>query len=123
MIPAIDVAFFQRKVYRNPPCWRLVVDVYQSLGIMIPHYQKYHGLEPAEAFRLALHKGNHGFEKLAEPAHGCVVLMGLERCQHAGVFITPKVLHATKNGNFYQDIYSLKDNYPWMEFWHRSITL
>jgi hypothetical protein len=123
----MNVATYQARQYPNPPCWALVADVYaHELGQAVDECKTVTSSvrEIASAFRLHLHKAAHGFAQVAEPVDFAVVLMGKksERLgfHHAGVFYGGKVLHATPDGTLYQDLPSLRDAYPLMEFWSRQ---
>ena len=80
----------------------------------------------AAAFRLALHKSAHGFEPVtapAAPADFDVVLLGKAPSlglHHCGVYWQGGVLHALETGAVYQDLASLRDTYPLMEFWRKA---
>lgn len=125
----LDVADFQARVYGDPPCWQMVADVYTSvLGQEVEEYKTISTSvrEIAAAFRLVLHKGAHGFARVEEPVDFAVVLMGKTQklgLHHAGIFYGGKVLHAlpaSDGGTLYQDLASLQDAYPLMEFWSRD---
>lgn len=113
------------KIYPSPPCWALVADVYATeRGEPVTEYRtitnSVRGI--ADAFRLALHKSPHGFGQIAEPVDFCVVLMSTRPelgPHHAGVYYKGKVLHALESGVLYQDLASLSDRYPRVEFWAR----
>jgi hypothetical protein len=121
----VNVAGYQAKTYPDPPCWALVADVYATeRGEPVTEYRTVtntiRGI--ADAFRLALHKGQHGFSRIDAPVEFCVVLMGTRPdvgLHHAGVYYQDRVLHATEAGVLYQDMASLSDKYPLMEFWAR----
>jgi hypothetical protein len=119
----VNVASYQAKVYPDPPCWALVADVYTSeLGQEVEGYKTISGSvrQLASAFRVALHKNPDGFTRLEEPVDYAVVLMGRVPAlgvHHCGIYYEGKVLHATPEGTLYQDLASLQDAYPVMEFW------
>jgi hypothetical protein len=121
----LDIADFQARVYTDPPCWQLVADVYTShLGQEVEEYKTVSSSVRAiaKAFRLALHKGAHGFSQVAEPVDYAVVLMGMQAnrmVHHCGIFYEGKVLHANPEGTLYQDLASLCDTYQLMEYWAR----
>lgn len=131
----MNVADYQAKVYPNPPCWMLVADVLTTeCGYRVDEYRtvsssirqiatslRHQAI--AEAFRLELCKGEHGFEQIVEPEDFAVVLMGRTvklGFHHCGIYYQGKVLHATPDGVLYQDMASLCDDYRVMEFWSRS---
>lgn len=113
------------RVYPDPPCWALVTDVYTTeLGLRVDEYRTINNSAraAAQAFRFALHASQHGFVQIAEPQQWCVVLMAKSRSlglHHAGVWIDGKILHALPTGNVHQDLASVMDAYPIMEFWAR----
>lgn len=119
----MNVAGYQAKSYPSPPCWSLVADVYTSeLGLPVDDYKTVSNSprDIAAAFSLVLHKGQHGFFRLAEPVDFAVVLMGKTRnrgMHHAGIFYEGSVLHATEEATYFQDLASLRDEYELMEFW------
>jgi hypothetical protein len=125
MSPELDIAAYQAKQYPQPPCWALVADVYTTeLGETVNEYRTVSSSVRAiaSAFRLALHKTQHGFHQVAEPADFAVVLMGKTPSlglHHCGVFYGGKVLHANPEGTMYQDLASLQDEYQLMEFWSK----
>lgn len=113
------------RIYSEPPCWELVCDVYvNELGINLTSYTS-ESSSPrlvAAAFRLALHKQEHGLIKVLTPEDYSVVLMGRTSklgLHHCGIYYKGKVLHALPNGNVYQDLYSLKDTYKLLEYWSK----
>lgn len=121
--PVLDVAAYQARQYEAPRCWSLVTAVYLEVV----------GREPTDvqmvsesmrnasrAFRLALHKTSEGLQRLAEPQDFAIVLMWptLQRKRpHCGIYYAGSVLHATESTNLYQDLASLGDTYPIIEFW------
>ena len=119
----MNIAEYQAKVYPNPPCWALVADVYRNeLSDGVDNFSTVSNSvrQIAKEFRFRLHKGRHGFLQVEEPRDYAVVLMGkAERLgfHHCGVFYDGKVLHANPEGTLYQDLSSLRDAYPLMEFW------
>lgn len=122
----MDVSRYMTTQYPAPPCWALVADVYaRELGQGIDDYRT---INPsaraiAAAFRLALHKSAHGFEPVTAPADFDVVLLGKVASlglHHAGVYWQGGVLHALETGAVYQDLASLRDTYPLMEFWRKA---
>lgn len=125
----MDVSRYMTATYPAPPCWALVADVYaRELGQGVNDYRT---INPsaraiAAAFRLALHKSAHGFEPVtapAAPADFDVVLLGKAPSlglHHCGVYWQGGVLHALETGAVYQDLASLRDTYPLMEFWRKA---
>lgn len=123
----MNVTDYLAKQYQSPPCWELVADVYhRELGQGVLDFKT---VDPsvraiASAFRLALHKSPHGFAKIEQPADFCVVLMGKSEAlglHHCGIYYQGSVLHALERGNLYQDMASLSDAYPVMEFWSKPL--
>jgi hypothetical protein len=132
----MDVTYYQEQVYQAPPCWSLVADVYsRELGLGVDEYKtistSVRQLSSAlrlqaiaSAFRLELHKGEHGFEQVEEPADFAVVLMGRTPklgVHHCGIYYAGKVLHAMPDSTLYQDLESLRDEYRVIEFWSRQL--
>lgn len=121
----MNINDYLEKQYPNPPCWALVADVYASeLGQNVTEYRTINNTlrAIAGAFRIAMYKGQHGLEQLESPADFAIVLLGRSRSlgmHHCGVFYEGKVLHALSDGNLYQDMASLGDTYPVMQFWGR----
>lgn len=125
----MDLTRYMTTQYPAPPCWALVADVYaRELGQGVDDYRT---INPsaraiAAAFRLALHKSAHGFEPVtapAAPADFDVVLLGKAASlglHHCGVYWQGGVLHALETGAVYQDLASLRDTYPLMEFWRKA---
>jgi hypothetical protein len=119
----LTVALYRSKSYGTPPCWALVADVYAAeRGEVVNHYRATSECVRAlaQAFRLQLHGGGHGFFQVPQPVDFAVVLMGRTQkigVHHCGIFYAGKVLHALDSGVLYQDMASLRDAYPLMEFW------
>ena len=121
-----DPNVYLSRRYEDPPCWQLVADVYATeRGQNVTEYRTVTSSirSIASAFRVALHKGAHGFGQIAEPQDMCVVLLG-ERpslgLHHCGIYWQGSVLHAVRGvGVLYQDMASLRDGYRLMEFWAR----
>lgn len=125
----MDLTRYMTATYPAPPCWALVADVYaRELGQGVNDYRT---INPsaraiAAAFRLALHKSAHGFEPVtapAAPADFDVVLLGRVPSlglHHAGVYWQGGVLHALETGVVYQDMASLRDTYPLIEYWRKA---
>lgn len=121
----MNVNDYLAKHYDEPPCWLLVADVYEhEIGKTVEEYRTVTNSvrDIAAKFSLELHKGEHGFEQIEEPVDFAVVLLSQslrKGWHHAGVFYQGNVLHALSGGNLYQDMASLRDTYPRMEFWSR----
>lgn len=119
----MNVAEYQAKVYPSPPCWMLVADVYaHELTSEVNTVRTVNNSvrQVASEFRLQLHKDEHGFERIEEPVNYAVVLMGKTArlgFHHCGVYYDGKVLHANDEGVLYEDLNTLRDAYPLMEFW------
>lgn len=122
-MPILNVSEYMARVYPTPPCWALVAAVYvEVLGQTVDDYKTVSGSVRtiASALRLALHKSPHGFARIDQPVDYAVVLMGRTPSlglHHCGLFYQGKVLHANPDGTLYQDLSSLQDEYPLMEFW------
>ena len=121
----MNVAEYQAKTYPDPPCWALVADVlFSERGEAVDAFQTISGSvrQIASALRLELYKSSHGFEQIEQPRDFAVVLMGKTArlgLHHCGVYYQGKVLHALPQGVLYQDLESLRAEYPLMEFWAR----
>jgi len=77
----------------------------------------------ASAFSIALQKSNNGFMQIGEPVDMCIVLMGKGHklgVHHCGVYLDGHVLHALPEGVLYQDMASIRDIYPLIEFWSKA---
>ena len=122
----MNIAEYQAKQYPFPPCWELVSDVYSTeLGKTVTEYRTITSSIRAisSAFRIAIHKGQHGFRQIAEPADFCIVLLGASTSlgpHHCGVYYEGSVLHAKADITLYQDLASLRSEYTLMEFWSRA---
>lgn len=122
----MDVAFYQAQVYGRPPCWELVTAVYlRELSIVVSKYRAASSSlrDIANAFRLELHRGDHGFTQTEAPVDYAVVLMGKTQRRgfhHCGIYYQGKVLHALESGTLYQDMASLSDQYELVQFWKRD---
>jgi hypothetical protein len=123
--PALDVTAIQEKRYPPPRCWSLVADVYtNTLGEDPLQVSSITDSlrQAARAFRLHLHKRAVGLHRTDAPEPFSIVLMwpGPGRSRpHCGVFYEGRVLHATETATLYQDLASMRDSYPEMEFWSR----
>ena len=111
------------KQYPTPPCWALVADVYTTelSGSVLDYRTINKSIRAiAGAFRIALHKSEHGFMQVAEPVDYAIVLLGKSPAlglHHCGIYYQGSVLHAMDTGNIYQDLASLQGEYPLSEFW------
>lgn len=109
--------------YASPPCWDLVADIYgRELGKTVGTFKSDDESirKIAAAFRIALHNAPKAFKRLDGPAEFAIVLMGSGGrlgLHHCGVFLNGRVLHALSSGVVHQDLASLRDAYPLMEFW------
>lgn len=112
--------------YEFPPCWCLVADVYSAeLGMQVDDFKTVNNSIRAIAstFRIALHKAEHGFVQIDEPADYAVVLMGKMRTRvphHAGIYYQGNVLHATDSGVIYESMETVQDAWSRIEFWAKS---
>lgn len=120
--PVLDVAAYQAMQFPDPKCWSLVTAVYQELGAVATEVKTVS--EPlrvaARTFRVQLHKGAGGLEQKPQPQDFAIVLMWpteRRRRPHCGIFWDGKVLHATPDAVLHQDLASLRDIYPVMEYW------
>ncbi|MNN85864.1 hypothetical protein D3C81_2031980 [compost metagenome] len=74
----------------------------------------------ANAFRISLHRGGHGFVRTDNPGDFAVVLMGRNAhigIHHCGVVYGGRILHAEPGATLYEEITALQCRYPIMEFW------
>lgn len=121
--PTLDVESYLARVYPNPPCWHLVTDVYRSVLEQEPDQVQTVSEAMRRAsrqFRLELFKSREGMSQLAEPRDLAIVLMwptGSRRQLHCGIYYQGSVLHANETGVLYQDLKTLSEAYPLMEFW------
>lgn len=112
--------------YPSPPCWCLVTDVYlHELGLEVSEFKTVNSSirSIAQTFRIALHKGEHGFRQADTPNDYDVVLMGKMAARtphHAGIYWQGSVLHATDGGVVLQDMATIQDQYQRIEFWTKS---
>jgi hypothetical protein len=120
-----DIAHYQAQVYADPPCWLLVADFYaREMALPCAAYRTVTSSVRAIAaqFRLALHKRADGFQQIAEPVEGCVVLLGRSPrlgVHHCGVWTGGRVLHALPSGVVHEDIATIGDVYGLVEYWAR----
>lgn len=124
--PTLDVESFLARVYPNPPCWNLVTDVYTSvLGQQPNQVQTVSEAmrRAARTFRLELFKSREGMGQLEAPRDFAIVLMwrtSLKLLLHCGIYYQGCVLHALETGVLYQDLTTLREAFPLMEFWGQS---
>ena len=117
------VTDYLARQYTQPGCWEMVTEIYaRELNLSVLGYAplKNTARSIAKSFRLALHTHKHGFIQIAEPSEFCVVLMGRSLSlglHHCGVYYQGSVLHAKPNLSLYQDIASIKGEFPLIEFW------
>lgn len=117
---------YLNRQYDFPPCWQLVADVYQSeLGLTVDDFSTVNSSVRAiaSAFRIALHKAEHGFARASGPSDYAVVLMSRMSGRtptHCGIYYGGQVLHATPDGVIYQDLATLADTYKRIEYWIKS---
>lgn len=122
----MNVNDYLAKQYGPAGCFALVSDVYMNELRNILHQYKTTNTSfkaIATAFRIALHEGLHGFVQVEAPQEYCVVLMAKladGQPHHIGVYYEGKVLHALPNGNLYQDVSSLSDQFRRIEYWVKS---
>ena len=122
----MDVSFYQSQTYPNPPCWNLAADYYRrELGQGVQDFRTVTDSirDIANAFTFALSKSNNGFMQIGSPENGCLVLMGKSHklgIHHCGIYLDGSVLHALPEGVLYQDMSSLRDIYPLIEFWSKE---
>jgi hypothetical protein len=127
----INIADYMARAYPSPPCWALVADVVtteqgRSHAQLLEYRTVNNSVRSiANAFRLALHKGQHGYAQVpagTAPQDFAVVLMGKSASlglHHCGVWVGGKVLHALDGGTLHQDLPSLQAEYALLEFWER----
>ena len=119
----MDVEKYLSRVYKNPPCFELVADLYaEEFGKGCIEYSVVNSSvrSAATAFRIALHTNEHGFRQVSEPVNGCLVLMSNRKhmpVHHCGVYYNGSILHALEGGNAFESVFNLKDSYPIMEWW------
>lgn len=121
----MDVSFYQQQIYGRPPCWELVsLVLLREQDLIVSKYRARSSSvrDIANAFRLELARGDHGFTRLDAPEDYAVMLMGKDAAigiHHCGVCYQGKVLHALESGTLYQDMASLLDQYGLVEYWKR----
>lgn len=123
MSAPLDVADYQARRYGPQPCWELVADIYAARGAAIP--VAYHATQRsvramADAFRLALHAGGHGFVRTEVPADYAIVLLGRNAhlgIHHCGLWYGGRILHAEPNLTLYEERHAVAARYALMEFW------
>lgn len=122
----MNINDYLSRVYSYPPCWEMVTDVYiAELGLKLMNYNptNFSTRSIAEAFRLALHKGEHNFKQVMTPVDFDLVLLGATSklgLHHCGVFYQGRVLHSIDSGNLFEAMSTIKDKYPLIEFWRYS---
>lgn len=123
--PVLDVATYLSRQYEEPRCFKLVADVYADvLGVSPAEVETVSESmrRAARTFRLELFKRQPGMQQIDQPRDLAVLLMwpaDSRKRAHCGIYWQGKVLHATETGNLYQDLASLQDVYPRMEWWAR----
>lgn len=124
-MPTLDVESYLGRVFPDPPCWNLVTDVYMNVLAQEPNEVQTVSeamRRAARAYRLELFKSRDGMEQLAQPRDFAIVLMwpsSARRQLHCGIFYQGSVLHALPTGTLYQDLQTLREAYPLMEFWSK----
>lgn len=119
----MNVAAYQAKRYGPQPCWELVADVYanERSTIAVDYIPSHRNMrQMADAFRLALHAGTHGFTRSHGPQDYAVVLMGRNShlgIHHCGIAYGGRILHAEPGATLYEEITAVASRYPLMEFW------
>ncbi|WP_041742281.1 hypothetical protein [Collimonas fungivorans] len=119
----MDINSYLAKQYSAQPCWELVADVYdRELQAIAVGYKTVNRSirEMAGAFRIAIHKTAHGFEKIDIPVDLCIVLLGKTEVMgihHCGIYFQGKVLHAMPESTLYEELSVIKDRYSVVEFW------
>nr|WP_315471767.1 hypothetical protein [uncultured Rhodoferax sp.] len=114
------------KTYGPQPCWELVADVYATELQAIPIEYKTIDRsvrEMASAFRLAIYKGAHGFQKVDSPSDFAIVLLSkAERLgiHHCGVYFDGRVLHALPGVTVYEELSVIRDAYEVVQFWAKA---
>ena len=122
----MDISVYQSKQYEWPPCWQLVADIYRTeLQTGVEDFKTVNGSirAIADAFRIALHKGEHGFRQTETPHDFDVVIMGkmIDRTpHHCGIYYQGNILHATSEGVVNQDLASVSDQYQRIEYWTKA---
>jgi hypothetical protein len=121
--PLLDVAAYQARTYPEPRCWSLVAAVYTEVVDREPSEVQTVSesmRQAARTFRVQLHKRALGLQQLDAAQDLAIVLMWPSERRsrpHCGIYYAGSVLHATPDGNLYQDLASLGDAYAVMEFW------
>lgn len=109
--------------YPAPGCWALVADVYaRELNAGVLGYTTINSSVRAiaSAFRIALHKAEHGFSQALVPVDYAVVLLGKSEelgLHHCGIYYHGNVLHAMPTITLLQDLASVRGQYKMVEFW------
>lgn len=119
----MNIRHYQAKRYGPQPCWELVADVYANErdAIAVDYRPSLRSVrQMADAFRLALHAGRHGFSRVETPQDFSVVLMGRNThlgIHHCGIYYAGRVLHAEPGATLYEELTALRCRYHVMEFW------
>jgi hypothetical protein len=121
----MNINDYLQRQYPAPGCWALVADVYASelhadvLGFTTINNSV---RAIASAFRIALHKSEHGFVQTPAPTDFSVVLLGKSRAlglHHCGVYYQGSVLHVLPNITLFEPIQSIEGQYELVEFWSK----
>lgn len=120
------IDFYLARQYPSPPCWHLVADIYtRELGLKLADYTPGSdgNKSVASAFRLALHKGEHGFSKVERPDNFAVVVLGKwegKSPTHCGVWYEGGVIHALRDVTLWEPIHQIRDRFKSIEYWVRN---
>lgn len=118
-----NISTYMARQYGEDPCWPMVADIYvNELGQTVDDYKTVGNSRRAvaEAFRIHMHKSPHGFRQVEQPVENALVFMGRTvrlGITHVGIYCQGKVLHATEQGTFHQDLFSLRAEYAVVEYW------
>jgi len=119
----IDINNYLAKTYGPQPCWELVADVYNTELSALPiDYKTVNRSvrEMASAFRLAIHKSNHGFVQVIEPIDLCIVLLAKHArvgIHHCGIYYDGSVLHAMPGITMFEPLSVVNDTFEVVQFW------
>ena len=122
----IDINAYLSKQYESPPCWLMVADVYANeFGQTVEAFKTVNSSvrSIASAFRIAIHKNPNGFQQVAAPIEGCIVLLGRNHSlgiHHCGVYVDGKVLHMIASGGYHEELTVITDQYALVEFWAKA---
>lgn len=120
------IADYQAKTYGPQPCWELVADVLVSeVGAAPLAFRTINRSvrQMASEFRLALHKGQHGYIQIPGPMDFAIVLLGKSErlgITHCGICYDGKVLHALPGIVLYDELSVLGDSFEIIQFWARA---